>query len=257
MTAPAEQLVSLVAPGSVEADQYRGLRHTIEKMHRANGLQMLAVTSPGPGDGKSVTTLNLAGALAQSADTRVLVIDADLHRPSVGKYLGFEGPYAPGLVDAIRDDSCGLEHVARRLDRVNLSVVLSGVCESGAYELLNSARLEKLLKDARSRFDYVLVDTPPLLPLPDCRLIGQWVDGFMILVAANRTPRRALGEALNLLDPGKVLGLVFNGDDRPFSRYSSYYGYYGYKADTTPSSSRGWFERLRSSRRDNHRFRPH
>lgn len=257
MNAPAPQLVSLVAPGSVEADQYRGLRHTIEKIHRTTGLQMLAVTSPGPGDGKSVTTLNLAGSLAQSADARILVIDADLHRPSVGSYLGIEGPHAPGLVDAIRDDRCRLDQIARRLDRVNLSVVLSGVCESGAYELLNSARLENLLKDARTRYDYVIIDTPPLLPLPDCRLIGQWVDGFIILVAANRTPRRALGEALNLLDPGKVLGLVFNGDDRPFSRYSSYYGYYGYKAEQASTASRGWFERLLSSRRDTHRFRAH
>ena len=78
-----EQLVSLVAPTSVQADQYRGLRHSIERMHRDAGLQVLAVTSPGAGEGKTVTTLNLAGSLAQSPQTRVLVIDADLHRPSV------------------------------------------------------------------------------------------------------------------------------------------------------------------------------
>jgi capsular exopolysaccharide synthesis family protein len=227
MTAPAQQLVSLVAPSSMEADQYRGLRHNIERMRRDAGVQMLAITSPGPGDGKSVTTLNLAGALAQSPDTRVLVVDADLHRPSVAEYLGLDQPTAPGLVDLILNQDLSFGQVVRRLDALNLSVLLPGVCRAGAYELLNSPRLPARLKEARSGFDYVVIDTPPLLPLPDCRLIGQWVDGFIVLVTAHRTPRKALAEALGLLEPAKVLGTVFNGDDRPLAPYGSYYGYYG------------------------------
>ena len=227
MSTPAEQLVSLVAPASMEADQYRGLRHTIERMHGETGLQMLAITSPGPGDGKSVTTLNLAGSLAQSPETRVLVVDADLHRPSVGKYLGIDEPDAPGLVDLILNEDLSLAGIVRRLDALNLSVMLPGVCRSGAYELLNSPRLAARLKEARSSFDYVLIDTPPLLPLPDCRLIGQWVDGFIILVTAHRTPRKALADALAMLDSNKVLGTVFNGDDRPLAPYGGYYGNYG------------------------------
>jgi capsular exopolysaccharide synthesis family protein len=237
MNAPAEQLVSLVAPASMEADQYRGLRHTIERM-RGNGVQMLAITSPGPGDGKSVTTLNLAGSLAQSKESRVLVVDADLHRPSVAKYLGIDEPDAPGLVDLILNEDASFGQIVRRLDALNLSVVLPGVCHSGAYELLNSPRLAARLKEARSSFDYVLIDTPPLLPLPDCRLIGQWVDGFIILVTAHRTPRKALAEALALLDSSKVLGTVFNGDDRPLAPYGGYYGYYGRHEVASPKGTR-------------------
>src|SRR5438105_5572878 len=79
----AEELISLLAPNSFAADQYRTLRHSIELLQRECGLRVLAITSPTPGDGKSVTTLNLAGALAQRRDARVLVIDADLRRPSV------------------------------------------------------------------------------------------------------------------------------------------------------------------------------
>lgn len=227
MTAPSEQLVSFVAPTSMEADQYRGLRHNIERLRRDAGVQMIAITSPGPGEGKSVTTLNLAGSLAQSAETRVLVVDADLHRPSVAGYLGLDQPTAPGLVDLILNEDLALDQIVRRLDGLNLSVLLPGVCRSGAYELLNSPRLAARLKEARSSFDYVLIDTPPLLPLPDCRLIGQWVDGFIVLVTAHRTPRKALAEALGLLDSTKVLGTVFNGDDQPLARYGGYYGYYG------------------------------
>ncbi|HSL20168.1 MAG TPA: CpsD/CapB family tyrosine-protein kinase [Vicinamibacterales bacterium] len=238
--APAEQLVSLVAPSSIEADQYRGLRHNVERMRREAGVQLLAVTSAGAGEGKSVTTLNLAGSLAQSRETRVLVIDADLHRPSVAEYLGIEPPQAPGLADLIRDQDVSLATAVRRLDGPNLSVLPSGTCETGAYELLNSPRLEGVLLDARRSFDFVLIDTPPVLPLPDCRLISQWVDGLMVVVSAHRTPRRALAEALTLLDPAKVIGLVFNGDDRPLTGYSSYNRHYYSSPPSGPREGRSW-----------------
>src|SRR5207245_10100516 len=83
----AEQLVSLLAPDSYAADQYRSLRHSVERLRMECGLHVRAMTSPTPADGKSVTTLNLAGALAQGPDARVLIVDADLRRPSVAKYL--------------------------------------------------------------------------------------------------------------------------------------------------------------------------
>ena len=229
----AEQLVSLVAPSSVEADQYRGLRHTIERLHRDSGLHVIAVTSPGAGEGKTVTTLNLAASLAQSPDTRVLVIDADLHRPSVGAYLGLDSSTAPGLSDVIRSDRAGFGDSIRYIEPFHLGVVLAGDVESGAYELLNSPRMELLLAEARHSFDYILIDTPPVVPLPDSRLLTRWVDGFIIVVAAHKTPRKALAEALSLVDSAKTIGMVFNGDDRPLSPYSSYYGYYGRRDDSS------------------------
>jgi Mrp family chromosome partitioning ATPase len=109
----AEQLVSFVAPGSFAADQYRSLRHILEQMRKESDVRVLAVTSPTPGDGKTVTTLNLAGALAQAAGARVLVIDADLRRPSVAGYLPCDPGRLRGPVDAIDDadlrchGSCG------------------------------------------------------------------------------------------------------------------------------------------------------
>lgn len=241
MTTAAE-LVSLVAPGSMEADQYRGLRHTVERARRDRGHQVIAITSAGAGDGKSVTTLNLAGALAQSRETRVVVMDADLHRPSVARYLGIDEPGGPGLVDAIERDGCSLGSVTRRLDDLNLSAVTSGDCRGSAYELLNSARFEALVAEARARFDYVLIDTPPLVPLPDCRVIARWVDGFLLVVTAHRTPRRAVADALDLLEPEKVIGFVFNGDDRPLSPNSGYYSYYGpYGGPSRSSDRQSWW----------------
>src|ERR1044072_1181514 len=82
-----DHLVSLVAPAPFEAEQYRALRHTIEQLHKSRDLSIVAVSSPGVGDGKSTTAVNLAGALAQAQDARVLLVDADLRRPSLSKLL--------------------------------------------------------------------------------------------------------------------------------------------------------------------------
>jgi len=220
---PAEELVSLRAPHSPEAEQYRALRETIERQRRESGLRVVAITSAGPGEGKTVTSLNLAGALAQSAGARVLLVDADLHRPAVARYLGLNDERGVGLSDIITDERCGLAQAVRRLDAINVSVLLPGRTHPRPYELLASSRLEGVLVDMRHQYDYVVLDTPPVLPVADCRLLGRWVDGFLVVVAAHQTTRKMLSEAIRLLDGAKVMGVVFNGDDRP---RRSYYGYY-------------------------------
>ncbi len=216
---PNERLVSFFAPSSFEAEQYRGLRHIVEE----SGRHVVAITSPTPGDGKTTTAINLAGALAQASGTRVLLVEADLRQPRVGDQLGLEGSDTRGLADALADDRLTLPDVVRHLPRFNLSVLLSGRSPASPYEGLHSSRLDELLEEARSHYAHIVVDTPPVVPVPDCRLIARIVDGFLILVGAHRTRRELLQEALVALDPTKILGLVFNGDDR--SR-RGYYGYY-------------------------------
>ena len=220
---PVEELVSLNAPSSLEADQYRMLRHAVERLHQDAGYRVFGITSAAAGDGKSVTTLNLAGSLAQSRGSRVLIICADLHRETVPHYLGIHAAGRPGLADAIANDTCELSHVTRRLEAFNIAIVTGGNVQSRPYELLSSRRLQALLDEARRDYDYVLIDTPPVAPLADCRLLGRWVDGFILVVAANKTPRKLLAEAMRVLEPAKLLGVVFNGDDSPLSPY---YGYY-------------------------------
>lgn len=238
----AEELVSFVAPASLEADQYRTLRHAVERLRHDSGSQVFAMTSAGEGDGKTVTTLNLAGSLAQSPEARVLVICADLHRAAMTEYLGLARLRAPGLAEAILNQEYGLAQAVRRLDSLNVSLLPAGGAQARPYELLASPRLEGLLGEARRLYDYVLIDTPPVVPLADCRLLGRWVDGFIVVVAAHKTPRKLLAEALTLLEPAKVLGVVFNGDDRPLTPY---YGYYGYQQPASRASTfrSGWWQR--------------
>jgi capsular exopolysaccharide synthesis family protein len=215
-----EHLVSLLAPTSFGAEQYRTLRHLIEQLHKSTELSVVAVSSPAAADGKTTTAINLAGALAQAPDARVLLIDADLRAPTLATQLGLDDRAGRGLVDTILNPTLTFEAVAQVLPHLNLSVLPAGRLPSAPYEVLKSARLGELLAEARGRYDYIVVDTPPLVSIPDCRVIGRWVDGFLIVVTAHRTPRKLLEEALHVTEPAKVVGLVFNGDDRHISRDS-------------------------------------
>lgn len=247
-----EHLVSLLAPASFEAEQYRALRHVVEQARRTTDLSVIAVSSPAAGDGKTTTALNLAGALAQAPEARVLLIDADLRRPSVdlrrasvGPQIGVDDSGGPGLAEALLDPTVSLEDVVRLYPTFNLAVLPAGRCPDRPYEVLKSPRLEDLLKEARRRYDYVVVDTPPLVVVPDCRIIAKCLDGFLVVVAAHKTPRKLVEEALNLLDPAKVIGLVFNGDNRPLSSYyGSYYGYYSANAQSSGDGWTGWWGRM-------------
>jgi capsular exopolysaccharide synthesis family protein len=237
-----EHLVSLLAPTSFEAEQYRELRHAIEQLRRSTELSVIAVSSPIAADGKTTTAINLAGALAQAPDARILLVDADLRAPSVGACLGIS-EHVPGLVDAILKPGLTLEAVTQPQPHLNLSVITTGRRPSVPYEVLKSPRVGQLFAETRRRYDYIIVDTPPVVSVPDGRVFGEWVDSFLIVVAAHRTPRKLLEEAFNLMEPSKILGLVFNGDDHHVSRES--YGRYG--SSRTGSSRNGTRRRQTAS----------
>jgi capsular exopolysaccharide synthesis family protein len=221
-----EHLVSLVDPSSFAAEQYRALRHAIEQCRRAAGHAVFGIGSPSAGDGKTTTALNLAGALAQAAEIRVLLVEADLRRPQMAERLHLDTAPRPGLVQAIQRPELSIDDVVQHLAAYNLSVVLAGDCPASPYELLRSPRLGDLLQQARADYDYVILDTPPLVPFPDGRVIGNWVDAWLVVVAAHRTSRELLGDALDTLEPSKTLGFIFTHDERFRSNGRYYGGYY-------------------------------
>jgi capsular exopolysaccharide synthesis family protein len=222
-----EHLVSLVEPSSFASEQYRVLRHTLEQLHRTAGRSIFGIGSPSASDGKTTTALNLAGALGQAPEARVLLIEADLRCPTMAGRLGLNASGLPGLVDAIQSPHAGIADVARRLTAYNLSVVLAGETPAAPYEVLKSPRLGELLDEARRQYDYVVIDTPPIVAFPDCRILNNWVDGWLIVVAAHRTSRKLLEESLDLMEESKTVGFVFTHDER-FRVNARYYGaYYG------------------------------
>ena len=248
-----DRLVTLLTPNSFAGEQYRTLRHLVEKMHTETGVSVVGVSSPSIGDGKTTTAINLAGALAQARETKVLLIDMDLRRPAVNGQLGLRGFNPKGVV-AVLGAGASLDDVIVELPMFNLSIIPSGPRQSAPYELLKSSRLHQMMDEARRRFDYVIVDTPPVIAVPDCRVISSGVDGFLIIVNAHKTPTRLLSETVNVLGQSKVLGLIFNRDDQPIAEHL--YNSYG------PDPSGGWTGsiRRRTSKKTGNRprspFRP-
>jgi capsular exopolysaccharide synthesis family protein len=236
-----DHLIAVLSPQSFEADQYRILRHFLDQHSEGAKRQVLGVTSPTAGDGKTTTAVNLAVTLAQSPGARVVLIDADLRRPFVATSLGLDDRRGPGLAATALDPKLELEQLVMPTP-FNVDVVPAGPSTPSAYRLFDSARVGQLLDQARARYDHVVVDTPPVLLVPDCRLMSQWVDGFIVVVAAHRTPRKLLADGLSALEEEKLLGIVFNADDRPLSGYfGRYEGYYGYHQRHSESGRRsGW-----------------
>jgi len=224
-------LVSLRAPNSFEAEQYRRLRQQVEQLGHSRGLRVVAMTSPVASDGKTLTAINLAASLAQARGSRILLIDADLRRPSVSRQLDLGDESTRSLTGALHAPKGRLTDFVHRLDGTNLHVLTCPRSEAGAYEVLSSPQLVELLAEARRLYDFTIIDTPPVIPVPDGVLLGRAVDGYVVVVAANSTPRKLLAETLNVLEPASVIGLVFNGDERPLfgyyrSRYRNYFRSY-------------------------------
>jgi capsular exopolysaccharide synthesis family protein len=227
-----QRLVSLTRPASLEAEQYQTLRLNLHRLTASRGIRMIALTSPASGDGKTLTAINLAGALARGSETRVLLIEADLRRPALAKQFGIPG-HAIGLADVVLNPVLTLADAVRRLD-FGFSVITAGSSSAAVHEVFNSARFKTVLGEAREQYDYVILDTPPIVPVSDCRLLAPWVDGLLLVVASHATPRKLVEESLNLLDRSSLLGIVFNRDDhRLLGYHRRYYRSYAPAASHT------------------------
>jgi capsular exopolysaccharide synthesis family protein len=211
-------LVALFDPASLATDRYRMVRHAIELKHE-EGLRVFAFTSPGMGDGKTTTVLNVAGVLSQDPTLHVLVVEADLRRPCMLERLGMPAD-GPGLLQVVSRSSLPVADAIRPVPGHKLWLAPAGGEAPTPYELLKSPRIWDFLQVVRERFDYVLIDTPPVLLCPDFKLLERWADASLLVVGANRTPRPLVAEAAAQLDKAKALGVVLNGADS-----QSGYGY--------------------------------
>jgi protein-tyrosine kinase len=221
---PGPEHVSLVARGTFAADQYEALRHLVKWTAETRGHKVFAVTSAAPGDGKTLTSINLAGALAHGAGTRVLLVDADLRRPAVFAQLGLERALYPDGLAQVALGQARTRDVVRFCPEHRL-YLLPGGAEAGApYDVLAAPTVARFLDDARSHFHFVVVDAPPAVGFPDFRLIERWADATLLVVSEGRTPRGMLKLALDVVDRKKSLGIVLNrADVKDVSRYYDAY----------------------------------
>jgi polysaccharide biosynthesis transport protein len=232
------RLATLLYPRSRTAESFRSLRANIEFSSLDAPLQTLLVTSAVPSEGKSVTAANLAGAFAQ-AGRRVLLVDADLRRPSIHTLFG--APNQSGLTTLLRSDSASVDAIAVPTEEPRLSLLTSGPLPPNPAELLGSQRFKTVLDRIRAAYDLVIIDSPPLKAVADPAILGSFLDGTLLVVAANSTHRataRAGREAL-VKAGARVLGVVLNRVREPdAAEYGEYYAARSDEEEAAPRRDR-------------------
>jgi capsular exopolysaccharide synthesis family protein len=205
------------------SEQYRVIRTRI--FHQVQGASVTVVSSPGMGDGKTVTALNLAAALALKSEDKVILVDADLRLSKVHERLGI--PASPGLAEVLAG-SCTLEDALIRVEQLpNFFLLPAGEAESNPSELLDSSRWPALVRKLRSEYQRTIVDSPPVEAVADYDLIASVCDGLVLVVRPNHTSRTALNGALAKVK-GKLTGVLINGAEDWFlwrTKSSDYYYY--------------------------------
>ena len=211
---------------SVSAEHYRGLAATLHEAQLDRGLKTVAVASAARHEGKTLTVVNLALTLSESYARRVLVIDADLRCPSVHRVLGI--PNEAGLSEA-------LVRARSPLPLIDVSPLLyvlpAGHPEPNPLARLSSGRMQALLDECAARFDWVLLDTPPVGVMADAQLLARQVQGVVFVIGAGATPFSAVERAVLELGRECIIGTVLNGVDERSLPPTPSYGHHPRSAD--------------------------
>ena len=235
--------INVLSPEDPSVEAFRSLRTNVTFVAAERPIQLLAITSPGPGEGKSTATVNLAVALAQSG-SRVLLLDADLRRPVL--HRAFQLVADPGLTDVLVGRAVLRETIRPAVAR-NLDVLPAGRRPPNPSELLGSDAMKQLLLEVRREYDYVVLDTPPALPVTDATVVAASADAIIIVVRSGDTEEQAVQRTIAQLRRvhARIAGVVLNGVSR---RHEQYYSYYSYGSASGRERSRARSIRSRLSK---------
>ncbi|MBV8807060.1 MAG: CpsD/CapB family tyrosine-protein kinase [Acidobacteriaceae bacterium] len=228
-------LVNPAKPREAPAEEFRSLRTRLNHLQTMQPLHTLVVTSGSPAEGKSFTASNLAIAQSQLADKRVLLADFDFRRPSVDKT--FRLPSSPGITDYLQGKA-RLADLFTKIGDTNLYVITAGGPVANPLELLNLKESAALIQALGEHFDWVILDSPPLLFAADANLLATICDGSILVVRIGHTTFDSVTRAMQSLCENNILGVVVNGARRGelYSKYAYYHDYY-YDAETGSSES--------------------
>jgi capsular exopolysaccharide synthesis family protein len=219
---PESRLVYHTDPNSPASDRFRFLRGRLHQFAKRSKLKTLLITSPLPDEGKSTIALNLATALAEGGNRSVLLIDADFHQSFVARNLGLEtwaglAECLDGTVDPLR--------AVRQLKPLEWFLLPTGEKPSVPTDVLQTPELPKVVNTLAEHFDWVIIDSPPVMPITDALCLMRAADGVLVVVKAGQTPKEAIEDTLNRLGKEHVVGMILNGVEGMERIYSSYHGY--------------------------------
>ena len=195
-------------------DAYKMLRTQVLQRLNENDWNVLAITSPGKGEGKTLTALNLAASLAMEVNYTVLLVDADLRHPSLHSHLGIPGQ--PGLSDYLLDDTPLADLLVHPKGIDHLTVLPGGRALLNSAEMLNSPKMTRLVEEMKHRYPsrIVVFDLPPVLNAADAMAFAPYVDATLLVLEEGKTKRKEAKHALELLASTNVLGTVLNKTGR-------------------------------------------
>ncbi|MGH9410492.1 MAG: CpsD/CapB family tyrosine-protein kinase, partial [Vicinamibacterales bacterium] len=223
----AEHCEKLIVNGKLPpaaSEQYRRVAGLFHQLQRDRGIHVVMVASATPGEGKTLTSVNLALTFSESYRRRVLLIDADLRRPMLHNVLGV--PNSPAGLSALlrspQEYQLKTKHISDRLE-----LAPSGAPDPDPMSSLSSERMRRIIADASTRYDWVIIDTPPVALLPDASLLAAMVDVAVLVIAAGRTPLAMVQKAVETIGRDKITGVVLNRVDAENIPGGAYeYGYY-------------------------------
>jgi len=202
------RIVSFYDPKSTVAEQYKTLRTNLLAINSKTPIKAITVTSSIHREGKSITTINLAISMAQDLNKKqILLVDADMRRASISKYLGVKSEL--GLADLI-SNGANADEALLNIGIENLTILPAGKPPHNPAELLGSVKMRNLVSLLKSKYDYVIFDSPPIISVTDAGLLGAETDGVIMVIQSGRTQKGIVVHAENLLKQAqaKVLGYI-------------------------------------------------
>jgi capsular exopolysaccharide synthesis family protein len=227
------RLVCLTDQGSLAAEKFRVLGLKLRHLRERRKLKRIAITSSLPEEGKSLIAGNLALNQSRSKVLKTVLIDGDLRRPEQGNRFGFNRNLA-GLSEVLRGE-CSLSEVVYKLEGSSLRFIPAGVTPENPIELMQSDRLRQLLEQLEMFFDWIIIDTPPVLPLADTPLWMKLADGVLLVTREGVCEKKQLERTVEVIDRSTMLGVVINSCDNNEKNY--YYLRYGPTSKAEESSA--------------------
>ena len=217
------RLVCLTDQGGLAAEKFRLLGLKLRHMRERRKLKRIVITGTAPQEGKSLVALNLALNQARSKVLKTLVIDGDLRRPTVAARLGFDNSL-PGLSECLRGER-SLSEVIYKLHGTSLWLLPGGRAPENPLELMQGGRLPELLDRMGEFFDWIIIDTPPVVPVADTPFWMKLADGVLLVIREGVSEKTTVERALSSFDPTLLLGVVVNSCSR--TEHDDYYSRYG------------------------------
>jgi len=218
---PNSRLVSFTEKDSLAAEKFRFLAVRLRQLQQTRPLKKLLITSTIPEEGKSMLAANLACTLARRKEKKTLLLDGDLRRPTVAKQLGLG--HVSGLSECLQDDA-KLTATVYRLDALGLWVLPAGSATQNPLELMQSGRLSPVMDQLTEWFDWIVIDSPPVLPFADTIIWARMSDGILLATRQGKTEKKQLQRGLEALEESKLVGAIVNSSRN--TAHSDYYHRY-------------------------------